>query len=102
MIAVDYSSSRGKGDNVESHENALPQIPRMKSILIVDDIVDSGYTMQEVAETYQSAGHFVRTFALYWKESAVTIPSAFWQKIPADSPWIVFPWEEKGITLLAR
>lgn len=92
MEAINYSSTRGAGDNVGSHTNELPKLD-VGRILIVDDIVDTGYTLQEVVNEYESRGHEVTTFSLYWKESAVIVPNYFWQQIPNDFPWIVYPWE---------
>ena len=44
MVAVQYSSKKGEGD--KTHENELPSI-KGKSILLVDDICDSGHTLRE-------------------------------------------------------
>lgn len=98
MVAVDYSSTKGRGDNVGQHFNRIPDFADSERLLIVDDICDSGYTMSELSAEYVKRGHEVQTFALYWKESSVFIPSWFWQQIPQDSPWIVFPWEVEKTT----
>lgn len=89
-----YSSNHGNGDN-RNHQNRLPELDS-NNILIVDDICDSGHTMKEVQEFYSArprGRRVVRTATLYYKESAVHLPTYFVTQIPADSPWIVFPWE---------
>ncbi len=90
MIPVSYSSQRGNGE-YKQYANVLPEIP-FNNILVVDDIVDSGYTMKEIVE-YYGEDHYVRAAALYYKEGAQIRPTFAWQTIPADSQWIVFPWE---------
>jgi hypoxanthine phosphoribosyltransferase len=106
MVAVNYSSVSGRGDN-KNHQNALPAIygrgivsgegklPEMPTLLVVDDICDSGRTMQEVYDHYSKQGHRVWTAALYYKESAVMEPDFYWQRIGADAPWVIFPFENQ-------
>lgn len=91
MIPVSYSSKKGEGE-YKQYENTLPIIPH-KYLLIMDDIVDSGFTMREVAQHYEDQGHDVNVASLYYKEGAAIAPMFFWQDIPKDSPWIIFPWE---------
>ena len=93
MEAIDYASSDGAGDDRNKHTNKIPRFDEFKRILVVDDICDTGYSMQEVVNEYKSRGHDVLTFALYWKESSVFKPDFIWQTIPEDSPWIIFPFE---------
>lgn len=106
MVAVNYSSTAGKGDN-RNHANALPaiggpvtsgtgELPQLPELLIVDDICDSGHTMKEVFDYYRNQGHRVWTASLYYKEGAVITPDFYWQKIPVDSEWIIFPFEVRG------
>lgn len=99
MISINYSSKEGKGDD-KNHENLLPasntkayHYRNTNHVLIVDDIADSGNTMKEVAESYQEMGCIVTTAVLYAKESSVIQPDIIWQTIPAEAPWILFPWE---------
>lgn len=96
VFPVSYSSQAGNGE-YKQYENQLPDLivrgfPR---VIIIDDIVDSGHTMKEVAEHYISkhTKHSVTTCSLYYKVDSVYRPDLFWQEIPADSPWIEFPWE---------
>ncbi len=93
VVAVDYSSSEGKGDNVHKHNNLIPEL-YPERVLIVDDICDSGYTMKEVVETYQGRGHEVFSYVSYLKSSAEFQPTGWTYLIPEDAPWIIFPWED--------
>lgn len=104
MIAVNYSSVHGRGDN-RNHQNSLPAIvgepvtsglgklPELPTLLIVDDICDSGKTMAEVNQYYKYQGHRVWTCSLYYKDGSIHRPDFFWQHIPENSPWIIFPFE---------
>jgi hypoxanthine phosphoribosyltransferase len=91
MIAAQYSSKDGAGDN-KNHRNRLPNIDA-EHIMIVDDIADSGYTLQEVSDHYTKQGHVVSTSVLYYKEGSVFSPTFHAAAIEADSPFIYFPWE---------
>ncbi len=90
MFPISYSSKVGNGE-YKQYENTLPYIPG-KNILLVDDIIDSGHTMQEIYYHYYP--HYtVKIASLYWKEGAAIEPHYYWQSIPKDSDWIIFSWE---------
>jgi hypothetical protein len=91
MEVVSYSSKLGAGDN-RCYGEEIPVI-HAKRILIVDDIADSGKTLLELVKEYDSRGHEVYTATLYYKESSVLEPNYYINMIPADAPWIIFPWE---------
>lgn len=94
LVVVDYSSKDGAGDDKKS-TNFLPALdPKIKTILLVDDIVDSGNTMKEIAEAYTVEGRLqVLTAAFHYKEGAAYQPSVYYWRIPADSPFIQYPYE---------
>lgn len=104
MVSASYSSLDGAGNN-KNHDNILPTIygadipsgqgiaPAVPSLLIIDDICDTGKTMSEVFLHYQRQGHVVWTAALYHKENAVLVPDFVWQTLSPLAPWIEFPWE---------
>lgn len=103
MMPVNYSSKTGAGDN-KNHNNSLPDIlgkfesgtgrlPASPNLLIIDDICDSGKTLDEVTKVYKKRNHKVWTAALYWKSSAIHTPDLTYHAIPENSPWIIFPWE---------
>lgn len=91
LRVVHYSSKVGKGNN-KNHSNVLPEFNEQR-ILFVDDITDGGHTMQEVYNHYATR-HDVKTAVIYYKESSVYQPDIFWWKLPANAPFINFPWEK--------
>lgn len=90
--AIHYSSQAGAGDN-KNHHNEIQQL-QADSILLVDDICDTGYTLQEITGEFIKRQQHCRTAVLYYKEDMdVHHPDFVWQIIPSDSPWIIFPFE---------
>lgn len=77
-----------------SHRLNLPYIEldynndKYNIILVVDDICDSGYTLEKYKE-YQGS---IYTATLHYKNSATYEPH-FWVKLASESEWIVYPWE---------
>jgi hypoxanthine phosphoribosyltransferase len=62
-----------------------------KKVLIVDDVVESGRTLEVVTELCSIRGaSAVRTAALYLKPWAMMNPDYFAAKV---EEWVVFPWE---------
>ena len=70
--------------------------PRLgERILLVDDMVDSGHTLQAVhAELPRRFTHIatLKTAVLWWKGCSVFEPDYWVQHLP-DSPWIHQPFE---------
>ena len=87
-----YSSKKGKGDD-KNHANVLPDVGDVKTILLVDDIVDSGETVREIVEHYTGLGYKVITAVFHYKEGAVFHPDLYYWRIPADSEFITYPYE---------
>lgn len=71
----------------------LPQIKNARSVLIVDDIVDSGDTLVEVLRILGEAYPHIafKTASLFYKKSAKMAPD--WYVKEAKS-WIDFFWTE--------
>ena len=90
MTPVVYSSVHGKGERTNA--NYLPEV-QDRTILIVDDISDSGHTLHEVVDYYKYIGRLPLSVALYYKEGSVHRPDFYYHTIPADAPWVIFPWE---------
>lgn len=66
-----------------------------KKILVVDDVVNTGKTMntaKEWLESYQPS--FIQTLALVWDRSCISqsCPAGFYALHTPD--WVVFPWED--------
>ena len=91
MTPIEYSSKAGAGDD-KNHGNILPGVEG-KTLYLVEDIVDSGHTMKEIAEYYTQQGHTVITAAFHYKEGAVFHPDLYFWRIPVDSEFITYPYE---------
>lgn len=95
LIPVCYSSKAGNGDN-RDHSNTLPTIDD-KTILILDDICDSGHTLKELADHYHKGmANRVYTGCIYYKlrKDPVIVTNFSWVTVAEDSPWVIFPWEQ--------
>ena len=78
-----------------SHQLGLPIIDRLQSyygkkFLIVDDIADTGATLEKLkAEIYKEA----HTATIHYHKQSVVEPH-YWVAEKGDK-WIVYPWERK-------
>lgn len=61
-----------------------------KKILLVDDLADSGKTMEAVLEYLKDEK--ITTATLFWKETAIRKPD-YYAEIAKKDEWIVFPFE---------
>jgi uncharacterized protein len=64
-----------------------------KSVLLVDDVADSGRTLALVLQLLQAGGGEVRTVCLYSKPGTVQTPDYVWR---TTDRWIMFPWSSEG------
>ncbi len=72
-------------------EGLNPGLVAGKAILVVDDIVDSGSTLQAVLEHLSSTGpRIVKSAALYVKPWAKIYPDFYVRTV---EEWVVFPYE---------
>lgn len=93
VIPLQYSSKAGAGDD-KNHANVLPELAdNVRTVLLVDDIVDSGHTLAEIVKHYTEAGIKVITAVIHYKEGAVFHPDLYYWRIPADSEFINYPYE---------
>lgn len=94
MVPVQYSSKIGKGDD-RNHDNVLPEITN-ETILVVDDIADSGHSLDDVVEFYLNMKqNKVFSAAMYVKEGSVITPTVAWHTLVKTGPFIHFPWEKQ-------
>lgn len=91
VIYPAYSSKQGAGDD-RNHDNTLPEVDA-ETILIFDDILDTGRSVQEVYDVYTERGHCVKVAALYFKHGSVISPDYVGEIITDDVGFIYFPWE---------
>jgi len=71
----------------------VPDLAKSKSVLIVDDIVDSGDTLVEVLRVLKSRYPTLQiyTASIFYKSTAIIQPT-WWVKEPQG--WIEFFWSE--------
>lgn len=95
MKTIEYSSKQGKGDD-KNHANVLPSISE-ESILLVEDICDSGHTLNDLVRHYEREGHKVYSAVLYFKDikdKLLHTPDVWAIKISKSFGFINFPWEK--------
>jgi hypothetical protein len=106
MHALDYSSNRGNGDQKRPND-AFPVdlIRRYSTILIVDEIVDTGHTLNdlttEIEELATKYAHDhpvnIITFAVVYKDipDGAYEPTYYHIRIDKSAAhlWVVYPWE---------
>ncbi len=64
-----------------------------KSILLVDDVADSGRTLALVLQLLRAGGGEVRTVCIYSKPTTIEEPTYVWRR---TDRWINFPWSVDG------
>ena len=71
----------------------FPDITKESKILIIDDLCDTGKTMQVVVDLYKEKGfNNIRTSVLYYKRGSQFDPDYFVAGADENS-WIEFPYE---------
>lgn len=60
-----------------------------KKLLVVDDVADSGRTLELVIKLLESHGAEVRSAVIYEKSRSIVKPDYTWKH---TDEWIVFPW----------
>lgn len=70
-----------------------------QSILVVDDVADSGRTLHLVIKLLRGFGADVRSAVLYSKPTTVVQPDFVWKH---TDRWIVFPWSAEPPLLPAE
>lgn len=93
MGVVEVKFYKGPGVRIEKPFIKSIAIPPLKDkmVLVVDDVVDTGRTIQLVIDTISPyAPRAVKTMVLYLKPWSTYMPDYFYE---VTSDWIVFPWE---------
>ncbi len=92
-----YTADGGtlRGDLVIAEHMTMTAPKLGERVLLVDDMVDSGHTLEVVFNTLpQRFPHIaeVKTAVLWWKACSVFKPDYFVEYLP-DNPWIHQPFE---------
>ncbi|RLI65934.1 MAG: hypothetical protein DRO67_01890 [Candidatus Asgardarchaeum californiense] len=61
-------------------------------VLVVDDIADTGTTLDTIASYLQNNNIEFDTLTLFYKKRSIHKPSFYLHKVE-DDRWIIFPWE---------
>lgn len=65
------------------------------NVLVVDDVADTGNTLDLVMKTCEDQVKEIRSCVLYMKPGSIITPDYVWKNVEG---WIVFPWSaEPGI-----
>ncbi|MCD6323859.1 MAG: phosphoribosyltransferase [Desulfurococcales archaeon] len=90
---VEVKFYKGVGETAEKPVITQPLVADVKdkNVLIVDDVVDSGRTLQIVTEQTRLRGaKNLKSASIYYKPRSIARPDYF---IVETSKWILFPWE---------
>lgn len=84
-LCLQSYSEEGKRGQMIQHN--LTSLARTKGFLVIDDLVDSGHTIN-----YTSNLGLFDSAVLYRKSNTEFEPTFYARELPAEK-WIVFPWE---------
>jgi hypoxanthine phosphoribosyltransferase len=93
MGFIGVKAYRGVGVRKARPELTLPPTisVKNKNVLIVDDVVDTGLTLQLVIDELRRYGaREIKTLALYVKPWTMIYPDYYYEE---TSKWVMFPWE---------
>jgi len=91
--ALNVEFYTGVGERLEAPIVLPPMLDEQsltgKRVLLVDDVSDSGRTLDMVMQLLKAGGADVRSIVLYTKPGTVHEPDYTWRRTPL---WITFPW----------
>ncbi|RLG60036.1 phosphoribosyltransferase [Candidatus Geothermarchaeota archaeon] len=93
IASLEIKFYKGIGEKAERPILTQPLVVdiRDKKVLVVDDVADSGRTLQTATEIVRLHGaREVKTATLYVKPWSIIIPDYY---SGTTTAWIVFPWE---------
>lgn len=96
ISCYDYEDKRG-GIKVRSPLPDVTQLYGVDHVIIVDDLVDSGTTINFVKEHFnylnKQTGFIIDTAAVFYAKDCETTVDVVAETLESDS-WIVFPYED--------
>lgn len=93
LAVIGVKFYRGVGERGEKPVITVPLVHDVKdkSVLVVDDVADTGRTLETaVADLRLRGARSVKTAVLFLKPRSIVIPDFYVET--ADS-WVIFPWE---------
>jgi hypoxanthine phosphoribosyltransferase len=91
-LEIAFCSTYVNKEKVRKAKVLLPMLNRYNRILIVDDIFDTGDTLEEVEDKLMIAGTYVFKSAVLVSKSKDN-PDYSVIKVPKKT-WVKFPWEK--------
>lgn len=87
-----YDNKSNKQGTLEYTKKDLTHLTD-KSVLVIDDLVDTGQTLQFVVDQIALVSPYVlHTAVMYVKPKSVYLPTFYIKKLPTND-FIIFPWE---------
>ena len=75
------------------HQNIAPEVLFGKSVLIVDDLVDSGLTLETIKNYYKIFADITLDTAVLFKKDCSKFEPDFFVESVRGNEWLVFPHE---------
>jgi uncharacterized protein len=92
-IQIEFYIGLGETREQPTLKQALALPVNGKKVLLVDDIADSGKSLQYAINYLKEQGaEEIKTVTVYYKLSSIVVPD-FYEK--ETDCWVVFPWEAK-------
>jgi hypoxanthine phosphoribosyltransferase len=95
--AINVEFYTGIGTVLDAPEVLPPELDMTyldgRRVLLVDDVADSGRTLDLAVRLLEERGAEVRSVTIYTKPTTIVEPDFSWK---ATSLWIDFPWSWKG------
>lgn len=87
MRSLDYSSKQGEGD--KHHSNIIPDWFKNGRWIVIDDIVDSGYTFEELNRSNLNS-----VFCALYLRHVSRFKPKYYSTLLITDEWLGFPWEK--------
>ncbi|MBU4465230.1 MAG: phosphoribosyltransferase [Actinobacteria bacterium] len=98
--AINVEFYTGIGTVLDAPEVLPPELDmtylRDRRVLLVDDVADSGRTLDLAVRLLTDRGAVVRSVVIYTKPTTIIRPDYSWKD---TSLWIDFPWSAQGTVL---
>lgn len=100
VVCRSYSGmERGRGVEIFGLQAVLGEISSASSILVVDDVLDTGYTLHHLNQSLELAGFSrVRIATPWFKPQKVECPIRPHYWLEETEQWLVFPHELMDLT----
>lgn len=99
MSSIEFSSKDGSGTgkslSMKQVIDFKDKIKKDDVVLVVDDILGTGYTIKEIMQVLECIGHNFVTATLYYHALALEVFQPDYKgALVEEDTWVVFPWEK--------